>query len=161
MPDKRQYVLRPFRRGDADALIDVTRLAIERIGRLAYSDAQLTVWLANQENDARFSNRVSNGHRIVAACDKQDKPAAYALWEPNGHFDMLYCHPDHAGRGLAGQLIERVLSDAKALHLERIWTEASDLARQIFERAGFAMLGRREFDLRGVPIHNWSMEARL
>lgn len=40
----------------------------------------------------------------------------------------------------------------------RFFTEASELARGLFEREGFALVSRRDFVLRGVSIHNYAME---
>ena len=161
MRESEQYGLRAFRQQDAQTLLSITRAAIVGIGRRAYNDAQIAVWSESHTSARRFVERAEDGHRIVIADDKSGTAVAFALWEPDGHFDMLYCHPDHASQGLAGRLIEHVLGQANARGLDRMWTEASDLARPVFERAGFAVLQRREFDLHGVTIHNWAMEKRL
>ena len=139
----------------------MTRAAIERIGRRAYDERQLAVWSEGHTSEDRFRERSEAGHLIVVAADRNDMAVGYALWEPDGHFDMLYCHPEHAGKGLGGRLVAHVLTKARARGLDRMWTEASDLARPVFERAGFEVVERKKFDLRGVSIHNWAMEVRL
>jgi putative acetyltransferase len=50
---------------------------------------------------------------------------------------------------------------ARGEGLRRLHVEASEPARRFFERRGFATLGRREFAIRGVTIHNYRMEKRL
>jgi putative acetyltransferase len=49
--------------------------------------------------------------------------------------------------------------------ITRLYTEASDLARPAFERAGYSVTHKREFAIahedRDVPIHNWAMEKPL
>ena len=54
---------------------------------------------------------------------------------------------------------------ARALGAERLYTEASELARPVFARAGYALLSRRDFTIPAadgaVAIHNYAMEKRL
>ena len=65
----------------------------------------------------------------------------------------------------ATQLLARVETYAAAHGAKRLCTDASDLARPAFERAGYRMTERREFTIphegRKVPIHNWAMEKTL
>ncbi len=102
---------------------------------------------------------------IVVATDTDDQPVAYALLEQDGHLDMLYCHPDHTRLGLAEALLERMEQEGRSLGIERLYTEASELARPAFERAGYSVTHRRDFaiehDGKDVPIHNYAMEKPL
>jgi len=97
--------------------------------------------------------------------DAGDRPVAYGLLEPGGHVDMLYCHPDHAGQGLAGQLLAGVEAHARATGTTRLFTEASELARPVFARAGFRLVRRRDFTIPhaggDIAIHNYAMEKSL
>jgi putative acetyltransferase len=86
---------------------------------------------------------------------------AYSVLEPDGHLDRLYSHPEHTRRGLAGRLLAAAEEDARALGLARLFTEASILARPSFERAGYVVTHRRDFEIDGVPIHNYAMEKLL
>lgn len=94
-----------------------------------------------------------------------DLPRAYALLEPDGHIDMLYCHPDYSGNGLAGRLLVEAEDRARAAGILRLYTEASELARPVFERAGFTILNRHDFiigpESTPVAIHNYAMEKHL
>jgi putative acetyltransferase len=45
--------------------------------------------------------------------------------------------------------------------IELLFTEASEPARRFFSRQGFDVIERREFEISGVPIHNFRMEKRL
>jgi putative acetyltransferase len=158
-------VIRPFRGSDAGAVADLTLAAIRAIGPRAYSPAQVAVWAGRHPGPERFLARVAAGHRILVAVDGTDVPVAYALTEADGHLDMLYCHPDHAGRGLAFALLEAAESEARENGLTRLFTEASELARPVFERAGYRLLHRRDFIIgegdAAVAIHNYAMEKAL
>lgn len=155
------YTLRPFEADDAPALAALTLDAIRSIGSRVYSPEQVEAWSSGHINAERFLARAEEGHQIYVMADEDDVPAAYALLEPDGHLDMLYCAPAHSGRGLAGQLLVYAEEQARKLGPAKLYTEASELARPAFERAGFKLIERREFELRGVMIHNYTMEKRL
>ena len=78
---------------------------------------------------------------------------------------MLYCRPQHARQGLAEALLEMAEEAALAQGLPRRYTEASELARAAFERAGYAVQHRRDFTIEGpdgeVSIHNYATEKRF
>lgn len=154
-------MIRTFQPGDAEALQAITLAAICEIGPRGYAPEQVIAWAARHPDAARFVERWSSGDLIWVACHTDDAPAAYALMEPDGHLDMLYCHPAHAGQGLASGLLAAAETAARSLGLARIYTEASELARQVFVRAGYAVKDRRDFAIGGVPIHNYAMEKRL
>lgn len=50
---------------------------------------------------------------------------------------------------------------AHILHIDRLYTEASEPARRFFERAGFAVDRQRQFEFNGVAIHNYAMSKPL
>ncbi|KEO91343.1 hypothetical protein EH31_01375 [Erythrobacter longus] len=155
------YTIRPFLSGDAAALAALTLDAIRNIGARAYSPEQVEVWASGHTSAQRFTQRAKAGHHIYVMADDADMPVAYALLEPDGHLDMLYRSPTHAGRGLASQLLAHAEEQAHRLGVTRLYTEASELARTPFERAGYAVTERRDFELRGTRIHNYAMEKVL
>ena len=108
---------------------------------------------------------LAGGDTIIVAVNAEDNPVAYALVEKgneNGsRLDMLYCHPDHTRRGLADELLARAEAHARGEGDDRLFTEASELARPAFERAEYDVLHRRDFEIAGVAIHNYAMEKRL
>jgi putative acetyltransferase len=158
-------VIRAFRSQDADALSRITLAAIHQLGPRGYTPVQVAAWAARHPSAERFSQRAASGHLIWVACDASDAPVAYALLEPCGHLDMLYCHPAHAGSGLAARLLVVAEAEARTLGLKRLFTEASELARPVFARAGYTLLRRRDFTIgpveAPVAIHNYAMEKRL
>lgn len=155
------YRIRLFETGDAPTLAALTLDAIRSIGARAYSPEQVEVWSSGHINAGRFVERAEAGQHIYVMTDQAGAPAAYALLEPDGHLDMLYCSPDHAGRGLAVQLLAHAETQAREMGVTKLYTEASELARTPFERAGYKMVERRDFELRGVAIHNYAMEKTL
>lgn len=159
------YSVRPYRDDDAEVLSDICLAAIRDVGSRAYSEAQIAAWSARHRGAEMYRERVSDGHLIFVAVDAQDVPVAYALLEADGHLDRLYNHPRHTRRGLAGRLLATAEARARELGIARLYTEASDLARPAFERAGYSVTQRRDFEIehggKSVPIHNWAMEKAL
>lgn len=157
--------IRLFRCDDAPALAELTLAAIVTIGLRAYSAKQALGWAARHLGAPRFIDSAAKGDVILVAVTDDDTPAAYALMEPDGHIDMLYCHPDHAGKGLATGLLAAVEAEARRAGIARLFTEASELARPVFARAGFALLHRRDFVLptcgEDIAIHNYAMDKPI
>ncbi|SMQ74417.1 Acetyltransferase, GNAT family [Altererythrobacter xiamenensis] len=159
------YAIRQYREGDAGALAEITGAAIHAIGPRAYSRAQVMAWAARHPGAERFVSSATKGALIFIAVDDNDRPVAYALLEPDGHLDMLYCHPDHTRRGLAGQLLAEADLNARRQGISKLYTEASELARPAFQRAGYRVSHRRDFTIEyaggSVPIHNYAMTKTL
>lgn len=159
------YAIRPYRDNDAESLAELSLLAIRTVGARAYTVDQVDAWAARHVGADMYHQRVRDGHVIFVAADQNDKAVAYALIEPDGHLDRLYNHPDHTRQGLATRLLLAAEQHALNEGMPRLYTEASELARPAFERAGYAVTQRRDFtiDLDGkpVPIHNYAMEKHL
>ncbi len=158
------YTIRAYAPADAEAIAALTLAAIRQTALRAYSPAQVAAWSARY-SPARLLEGAARGDVILVAADTADKPAAYTVLEADGHLDMLFCDPDHTGKGLGQRLLAGAEVAARDLGAERLFTEASELARPVFARAGYAMLHRRDFTIPfeggEVAIHNYAMEKRL
>ena len=159
------YSIRPYRDDDAEALAEIIHAAIEVIGPHGYSPRQIAAWSARHPGAEKFRERVAKGDLIFVAADVEDRAVAYALLETDGHLDHLYNHPDHTRRGLALEVLMAAEAHAQAIGLTRLYTEASELARPAFEKAGYSVTHRRDFTIEhygeDVPIHNYAMEKAL
>ncbi|MBV9881651.1 MAG: GNAT family N-acetyltransferase [Sphingomonadaceae bacterium] len=153
--------IRPFQPADAPALAALFHAAVHGIARLYYSEAQVQAWAPGVPDPARFEARAADGRILLVAADAEDAPLAYGDLEPDGHIDHLFCRPDAAGTGITALLYKALEAEARALGIERLHVEASEPARRFFLKQGFAELARRDFELAGVPIHNFAMEKQL
>lgn len=157
--------IRPFVPEDAPALAALTLAAIVMIGVRGYSLQQVMCWAAHHPGAPRFLDSAAKGDLILVAVAQDGATAAYALLEREGHLDMLYCHPDYAGNGFATALLAAIESDARRAGIGRLFTEASELSRPVFERAGFVLLQRRDFTYvmgaEEIAMHNYAMEKLL
>ncbi|MEW4448062.1 GNAT family N-acetyltransferase [Qipengyuania sp. JC766] len=155
------YAIRQATSGNFEVLADLFAASVERIGPRAYSLVQVAAWTQRANGVTEFANRLGQGDIIILACNSVGDVAGYAILQPDGCIDHLYCHPDHERRGIGAGLLERCEDEAERLGIMRLYTAASEIARPVFGRGGYRLIGRRDFEIGGVPIHNYAMEKRL
>ena len=156
-----RYSIRSFEPGDAEALERLGRAAIAAIGPEAYSEEQVDAWLSHYPGADYYDDQAKAGSIYFIAADEDDEPVAYALLEPTGHLDHLYCHPDHANEGLGKSLLETAALYAKYNAISHLFTEASEVAKTAFEAAGYTAVKKRTFEIEGVAITNWAMVREI
>ena len=153
-------VIRPYAPDDAEAVSELRWRSVRHIGPRAYSAEQIAAWLPEPDGVAKTRARCEDGRQVWLAVSDNGTIMGVTDLEPDGHVDTLYVDPDHAGRGVGSALLAHVDLAAKDTGMPRLYTEASELAAPVFERAGYSRDGRRDFDLRGVRIHNYAMSKR-
>lgn len=153
--------IRPFQPADAPALASLFHAAIHEIAARHYSPAQIAAWAPAVPDPARFLARGTDGRILLVAENADGAPLAYGDVEADGHIDHLFCRPDAAGTGVAATLYAALEAAAAGQGIARLYTEASEPARRFFEKRGFTVDHRRDFELAGVPIHNYAMHKRL
>jgi putative acetyltransferase len=153
--------IRPFRPDDAPSLARLFHAAIHEIAARHYSPEQILAWCPEQPDPRRFEARGADGRILFVAVDGDDRPLAYGDVEASGHIDHFFCRPDAAGTGVSAMLLAALEEAAAALGITRLFVEASEPARRFFERQGFSLLYRRDFEIAGVAIHNYAMEKQI
>lgn len=156
--------IRPYRPEDAEAIVALTQAAIRTTALRAYSPQQVDAW-ATRYSVQRLLDGAAKGDVILVSAGADDGAVAYTVLQEGGHLEMLYCHPDHTGRGFCLALLAAAETAAWAQGVARLFTEASELARPVFKRAGYTLLHRRDFTIPfgsvDVAIHNYAMEKLL
>lgn len=153
--------IRKYRSGDGRHMAGIFRAAVEQTGRRGYSKEQVRAWAENGPDAEDFVERSADGRTLLVAVDEHDNPVAYGDLEQDGHIDHLFCHPGAGRTGMGSALCDEIERLAREMKLPRLYVEASEIARPLFERKGFRVVGRRDFEVRGVPIHNYAMEKVL
>jgi len=154
-------IIRPYRPSDAACLATILHEAVHAIGARDYTTAQLDAWSPAPVPAERFHVRVPDGRCVTVAVSHDDVPLAFIELERDGHIDCFYCHPEVAGNGVGTALFARLKEAAIAAGIARLRVEASEAARRFFLRERFDIVARRDFELRGVHIHNYDMALRL
>lgn len=153
--------IRPFRPGDEADLAEIFFTAVREIASRHYSEEQVKAWGPIVPATERFTARAADGRKIFVATDENDRPLAYGDLEPDGHIDHLFCRPEAAGTGGTAILYCELEAEAVRAGIDSLYVEASEPARRFFLKQGFEVIERRDFELTGVPIHNFRMEKRL
>ena len=152
--------IRDYAREDAAALADLFGRSVRHFGPRAYDPAQVEAWAAGVSAQGTAA-RCGDGRTVLVAVDEEDRPLGYGDLEADGHLDHLYCAPEGEGRRVGSALYEEIERRALRQGLGRIHVEASELARPLFERRGFALVTRNAVRIGSVVLHNYSMEKRL
>lgn len=153
--------VRPFRKGDEAGLASLFHAAIHEIAAQHYTPEQVQAWAPQVPDPSRLLVRGTDGRTLLIAVDDHDIPLAYGDVEADGHIDHLFCRPDVAGTGITAELYQALEQAARERGIGHLFTEASEPARRFFSKQGFDVIERRDFEINGVPIHNYRMEKRL
>lgn len=151
--------IRAYQPADLDALMTLFACSVRQIASRDYAPAQIEAWAPLTPDRAAWAARLSARPTLVAQRD--GAIAGFSDLEADGHIDMMFVHPQHEGRGVAGALLAHIVGLARNQGLSRLYTEASLTARPFFERNGFIMLSAQDVELRGQTFRNFRMELRL
>ena len=160
-PGRAGFTVRLYRPDDAVAIPVIFHRSVREVASANYTEAQVAAWSPAPPDYTWATGRANDGRSIFVAVDQSDTPVGYIDVEADGHIDHLYCLPEAVSRGVGAQLYAVVEMHARHLGLTRLYVEASEPARRMFERQGFSMLERRDLEHRGIPIHNYLMEKTL
>lgn len=154
------YCLRRYLPSDATLLADLHARSVRYYGPRAYTAEQVAAWASTADAE-RLASRCSDGRLVLVAQDDGGRLLGFGDLEADGHLDFFYVAPEAEGLHLGSLLYAAIEKHARGLGLPKIFVEASELARPLFERRGFTVLGRNDLDLAGVAIHNYRMEKAL
>lgn len=150
--------IRDYQPGDAPALAKLRYRSVRQLAPGLYSDAQIVAWQPDVECVHDTRARHGDGRRTYVAVTDGGTLMGVTDLDGDGHVDTLYVDPDFARRGVATALLAHVEAVARVDRLSRLYTEASEVARPVFEACGRTVTARREFTHRGVDIWNWGMQ---
>lgn len=154
--------IRSYAPSDALTLGEIFVASVREIGSRDYSPDQVAVWggegpEASRAAGERLAVKMADGRRCWVAVNESDAPVAFVDLEADGHIDLLYAAPHAVGTGAAGLLLDTLEAAARAGGMSRLYVEASEAARRFFLKRGFIVDHRRDFEVGGVPIHNYAM----
>lgn len=153
--------IRAYEPADAPALAQLRFRSVRLLAAGVYSDAQIAAWQPAPERAEDVRARHEDGRRSYVAVAGDGSLMGVTDLEADGHVDTLYIDPGFARRGVARALLAHVEAVARRDGLSQLFTEASEVARPVFEASGWEVVKKREFAHRGVTLWNWAMEKSL
>jgi putative acetyltransferase len=151
--------LRPYLPADAPVLADLFRESIAELTGDDYSPDQQAEWAATADDEEEFGARLAAALTLVATI--AGEPVAFVSLKGKDVVDMLYVLPSAAGQGLGTMLLGAIEKLAAARGAQRLTVDASDAARDFFERRGFRAQRRNTVPLGGEWLANTTMEKAL
>lgn len=151
--------LRPMLPADVPLLAEIFRASVSELTGEDYSPAQQDVWIAAADDEAEFAKRLGGQLTLVATVD--NAPVAFASLKLPDRIDMLYVHPALVGQGVGGKLADALERLAAARGSARLSVDASDSARDFFDRQGFVADRRNSVPLGGEWLATTSMVKPL
>jgi putative acetyltransferase len=152
--------IRLYHPSDATVLCDLFRRSVRMIGSRDYTPQQVAVWAEGPTPESLHA-RLGDGRLTLVAEDEAGGLSAFGDLEADGHIDFLYAAPEAAGTGIVASLYDALEDAARTQGITRLYSEASEAARRFFLKKNFTVLQRHDFDVRGVPIHNYAVEKHL
>lgn len=151
--------IRPFRPEDADQIAQLFHDTVREVNLQDYSIAQVEAWAPD---DLYFRNWVEVcSSRFTYVAETSGVILGFGELEANGHIDCFYCHKDYQGQGVGRQIYRAIETKARALGLDRLFTEASITAKPFFQKQGFSVITEQQVIRRGETLINYRMEKFL
>ena len=150
---------RPYESTDLPRVMEIYTASIRSLVASYYSPEQIAAWAPVPPDAARWQERLSHLHTIVAESD--GGLAGFASYTHDGYLDFLFTHPTFARRGVATRLYQRVESALRAVGAPRVTTHASLAARAFFDRHGFQLDAEEWVECRGAYLRRFAMHKQL
>jgi putative acetyltransferase len=127
--------LRPYLPADVRRCAEIFRSSINELAADDYDEDQREAWASRADDEQAFGGRLQGALTLLAMID--GAIAGFASLKGADLVDMLFVDPEFAHQGAGRALIEALTKLARARGAKRLTTEASDVAKPLFERQGF------------------------
>jgi putative acetyltransferase len=154
-----QLALRPMLPTDVPLLAEIFRASIEELTAEDYNEAQQAAWASAADDEEAFGAKLSGALTLVATFG--GAAVGFASLADNARINMLYVHPAAAGQGAGALLADALEKLATARGTKELTVEASDTARDFFEKRGFTARTRNTITVAGEWLANTTMTKPL
>lgn len=151
--------LRPFLPADAPLLAEIFRASILDLAGDDYSEDQQEAWAGAADDEEAFGRRLADSLTLVATVG--GAPVGFITLKGRETVDLLYVHPAVAGQGVATMLYNALEQLAKARGAASLTVDASDNARDFFEKRGFRAQRRNTVVIGDEWLGNTTMKKDL
>lgn len=159
LPSAGVITLRPARKADASACLEVFRAAVRRGAGDHYSLSQRAAWApAVIDGKAWETARLWQPTWVA---DVRGAVVGFCDLRPDGEINMLFVHPDHSRHGIGGSLLDEVERAAREKNMPRLHALASLVALPVFRRRGFEVVREQLVERRGEHLPQVVVEKLL
>ncbi|WP_024302126.1 GNAT family N-acetyltransferase [Pseudogulbenkiania sp. MAI-1] len=140
-------------------IADLFHRSVHAIDLSVYTPEQKEAWAPTPPDYEYWAQRLSQKRPLLAI--KDNRVVGFIELDLDGHIDCMYTHPEFQGKGVASALYEHLQEQAKARKIDRLYVEASFVAKPFFENRGFSVVKQNEMQRKGVALINFTMEKHL
>ena len=151
--------LRPYLPADARRCAEIFRSSIDVLAAEDYDEGQRAAWASRADDEQAFGARLTGALTLIATID--GAAAGFASLKGADEIDMLFVDPKFARQGVGRTLVDALTRLAQARGAKRLTTQASDSAKPLFERQGFAPQLRNLVRVGGQWLANTTMAKTL
>ena len=151
--------LRPYLPADARRCAEIFRSSIEELAAEDYDEQQREAWASRADDEQAFGARLESALTLLAVID--GLVAGFASLKGADLIDMLFVDPEFARQGVGRTLVDALTKLAQARGAKRLTAEASDVAKPLFERLGFAAQQRNLVGVGDQWLANTTMAKTL
>jgi putative acetyltransferase len=154
-----KLALRPYLPDEAALLAEIFRASVMDLTSDDYTEAQQQAWAGMADDEAAFTKRLGSQLTLVATLE--GSTVGFASLASGGKIDMLYVHPAAAGQGVAAMLIDALEKLAGGRGTEKLIVDASDTAREFFEKRGYIAQQRNTVTVGDEWLANTTFHKQL
>ena len=151
--------IRPFHKDDAVITAAIFFDAVQ-LGSIApYDAAQRHAWAPEVPDCSSWLKRLKPQTVLVAVQDS--KVVGFMTLRSDGNIDLAFVSPGQIGTGVAYKLYQALEAKAISIHLKKLTSDASHMARPFFERQGWRLVAEQSVARGKVFLTNFLMEKSL
>ncbi len=147
-----------IRHANINDLEEILKLFVDTINNTCkneYTKEQIEVWTSSVQNKEKWKNKIRTQYFIVAELNTEI--VGFGSLENESYIDLIYVHKDHLRKGIANLILDSLKNKAQEYGNKNLTSDVSKTARPFFERNGFIVVKKNEFNLNGILISNYRM----
>jgi putative acetyltransferase len=152
-------IFRGYKPSDLAQLVEVYTKSVHDLAAPFYTLKQLEAWAPSSPDLDQWQRRLDQLRIIVA--EENGIMAGFISYQLDGYIFQLYTHPVFARRAVASRLYLQAESELRSSGVVRVFTEASLVARTLFERHGFQVDREECVERRGEVFRRFVMHKSL
>lgn len=157
--DERLIEIARFDPAEADQLGRVFFDAVREGAASFYDDAQRRAWASSVPAGPDWAARLAIPQTAVAR--NAGRPIGFMTLAQSGYIDLAFVDPAYQRQGVGRLLYDQIERWAREARVTRLTSDASHLAKGLFEQQGWTVVQEQQIERHGVTLTNFAMAKRL
>ena len=141
---------------DLPALAKLFDDSVRRIAPQKYSPEQVDAWAASAMDTKFFSKFVLESTTFIA--EENDLILGFGGITTAGQITSLYVRGDFNRKGVGSKLLKKIIEYARTNKCDRLYTEASEFSKPLFEKFGLEVYEEEEVIRNGIQFQRYLMQ---